>query len=59
MDVMIGAIRPQLPKHTTGVITFAKTRLIPPLEMKEKTSKRTKGASEHLKEPNLKNIPNM
>jgi hypothetical protein len=29
------------------------------LEMKEKTSKRTKGASEHLKEPNLKNIPNM
>jgi len=33
MDVMIRAISPQLPKYDVGAITFAKTRLIPPLEM--------------------------
>jgi hypothetical protein len=36
MDAMIGAIKPQLPKHTNEVITFAKTRPIPPLEMGKK-----------------------
>jgi hypothetical protein len=44
MDVMIRAIRPQLPKHTTVVIIFAKTRPIPPLEMGKRACQQTKKA---------------
>jgi hypothetical protein len=41
------------------VITFAKTRPIPLLEMGKKVCRPTKGASRHSKEPSLKNLPNM
>jgi hypothetical protein len=59
MDVMIGAIKPQLPKHTTGVVTFAKIRPILPLEMGKEACQQTKGVSGHSKEPSLKSFPNM
>jgi hypothetical protein len=35
MDVMIGAIKPQLPKHIARVVTFAKIRSILVLEMEK------------------------
>jgi len=56
---MIGAIKPQLPKHTTGVVTFAKIRPILPLEMGKEACQQTKGVSGHSKEPSLKSFPNM
>jgi hypothetical protein len=41
------------------VITFAKARPIPLLEIGRKVCQPTKGAFGHSKEPSLKNLPNM
>jgi hypothetical protein len=45
MDVMIRAIKPQLPKPTIEVLTFAKIRSILALEMEKEACQQTKGAS--------------
>jgi hypothetical protein len=55
---MIGATNPWFFSYVARVITFAKTRPIPPLEMGKEAHQQTRGASKHSKELGPKSFPN-